>query len=447
MTLVAALVAVLAEALATGALGEWIATGYTGSAEAFPLAGFAVVALLGFALAKGLAVFELRRRWRLVLAGAGSYAVLYGALRFVFAGDVATWDLSWVAEFFQDPDETSRRGGRAFVAALLLTALWARAVYRGGTEVDLERFPRGVLPALGVAVVAATLASPSERAEEVARAAFASVVFGTMALVVSQLARSGMTFGQLRAGSFALLLVGAVVGAVGGAVVLFGLAYGAVAPVVGEAVLEAAIVVLTWVLTPVVWLVDRLVALIRPDEPSFRPAADVARGLLGGAPAEEGEPGGPLQVVGYLGRALLLLLLVAAFALLGLGAFRFWRGVAGAGATVTVEPAGSPAGALRRFFGYRGKAAGSPVRRASHPVVALYVRVLAAAERRGVRRSPGSTPRELQPVLRTTFGDVVTDHITDALERVRYAGRPVARAEVERMADAWREVERREGLG
>jgi hypothetical protein len=226
-------------------------------------------------------------------------------------------------------------------------------------------------------------------------------------------------------------------------VLLFGVLYAVAAPALGTALFDGALFVLTWTLTPVVWVVERLMAVLRPDNPELQPPHELARGLLGeGEPG--GEPGGAWRVLAYLGRASILMLLLALFAILALAAFRFWHRFASAEPPrADVERAGGPGddlrGMLRRLARWPERRHGRPL----HPVAALYLRAVEAASRRGVVRSPGSTPAELRLPLRAAIGDPVTDRITDALEAFRYAGRPPDPAAVRRLEEEWRAAERR----
>jgi hypothetical protein len=240
------------------------------------------------------------------------------------------------------------------------------------------------------------------------------------------------------------VLLALVIGSVGAAVVLFGVVYTAAASTIGHAVLDGAVVVLTWLLTPVAWTIERLLNLFRSGEAPLQPPREIARGILGtGEQASESQ--GAWGWLAYVGRASILMLLLAFFAAVATAAFRFWGHRA---RTVGVGPevggSGSLAedlmGALRRLV---GRSEGSLRARRLHPVAALYLRVLAAGARRGVVRAPGNTPEELREPLRAAVGDPVTDRITDALEAFRYAGRPPDADAVRRLDEEWRVVERR----
>ncbi len=443
MTALALLAALLSEALLASAVAQWIGSGYRDGQQVMPLAALVAVALAGVGAGSALSRFELPRKVRWAVAGLTSYAVLYGSLRFVYAGDLALWNLAWVADVFADADQAAERGADAFIAALLAGTLWARAVHRGVSDVDLESFARSGAPTMAAAALAAALGAATDRAEAVAAAAFASVTAGALALILAQLARSGTTFGDLRAGSFAAALVALALGAAGAAVLLFGIAYAAAAPTLGAALLDGAVFVLTWVLTPVVWVIERLLALLRPDTPELQPPRELARGLLGeGEPGSE--PGGGWRALAYLGRASVLMLLLALFAFLGLAAFRFWRRSAGSEPLqAEVERAGGLGDDARELLRRLARRPERGHRRPLHPIAALYLRVVDVASRRGVVRTPGTTPEELRLPLRTAIGDPVTDRITDALESFRYAGRPPDAAGVHRLEEEWRAAERR----
>jgi hypothetical protein len=440
----AVIAALAAEALWASAIAQWIGAGYRPDQQIVPWPGFLAVAALGFFAASLLSHVDLSRRAWLGAAAMASYVVLYGTLRFIFAGDLALWDFGWVAMFLRDADAAAERGADAFIAALLLVPLWARAAARGSSDVDLESFGRSTLPVMVGAPLTAALGAASSRADAIAATAFAAVAVGVLALTFAQLARSGATFGDLRAGSFAAVLLALVIGSVGAAVVLFGVVYTAAASTIGHAVLDGAVVVLTWLLTPVAWTIERLLNLFRSGEAPLQPPREIARGILGtGEQASESQ--GAWGWLAYVGRASILMLLLAFFAAVATAAFRFW-GHRARPVGVGPEVAGSGSlaedlmGALRRLV---GRSEGSLRARRLHPVAALYLRVLAAGARRGVVRAPGNTPEELREPLRAAVGDPVTDRITDALEAFRYAGRPPDADAVRRLDEEWRVVERR----
>lgn len=443
MIALAVLVALLAEALLASAFAHWVGTDYREGRQVFPLGAFLAVALAGLLTPWLLARFELSRRAQVLGVAVVGYAVVYGSLRFVFAGDMALWDLSWVADFLADAEGTAARGADAFVAALLAAALWARALSRGTSEVDLETFPRTVVPAIALATAVAAVAAATTAADTVAAHSFAAVVAGAGAMTLAQLARSGATFGQLRAGTFAGTLLGLVVMAVIVAVAVFGVVYRLVAPALGDALLEAMVTLLTWVLTPVVWIVDRLMALIRSEGSQFAPPSELARGVLGGDEVAA-ERGGPWTVFEYLGRAMLLFVVLSMFVALGLGAFRFWHRRQGHRPTnAEVERVGTLAADLRGAWRRLLARPERPTGKRPHPIVALYLRMLDIAALGGLVRTPGATPSELRRPLHETIGDPVTDRITDALEEYRYGGRPPADATLQLLGGEWRRAEER----
>jgi len=133
----AVIAALAAEALWASAIAQWIGAGYRPDQQIVPWPGFLAVAALGFFAASLLSRVNLSRRAWLGAAAMASYVVLYGTLRFIFAGDLALWDFGWVAMFLRDAHAAAVRGAVAFVAAPLLVPLWALASGRCCSDCDL----------------------------------------------------------------------------------------------------------------------------------------------------------------------------------------------------------------------------------------------------------------------------------------------------------------------
>ncbi len=444
MVALALLAALACEAVVFAQFQRWVATGYEPGDPYLPAGAFVMAMVAGYGLARGLASFEIGRRMQIAIAAGVASVVLYGTLRFVFAGDLALWDLSWIADFVADADETSRRGGHAFFGALLLLGAWARASYRGSQEVDLEAFPRQLAPAFALATIVAVLGAATEAGDAIAWHALGAYTLGAVALALSQLARSGTTFGELRAGSVAGVLLAGVAGAAAALVLLFGFAYREVAGAAGDAIIDAVAWVIVVLLTPVAWVLERVLAWLLPDQWEPISLAEApARFLEGeGADTEQSTPA-VVRGLSAAGRALLLLTVLAAFAFAALAAVRAWRRPPrGSEARVETERAGRAGeglgGMLRRWLGRR-----SPAEPAAHgPATRIYLEMLAEAAERGRPRPSWATPEEFRPVLREAIAAPVADDATEAFEEERYAGRQPPSERVSRLSEAWQRVRR-----
>ena|GEM_PF-1507237 len=442
MVALALLAALACEAVVFAQFQRWVATGYERGDPYVPAGAFVAAMAAGYGVARGLASLELRRRAQLGITAAVAWVVLYGALRVVFAGDLALWDLSWVADFLADADETSRRGGHAFFGALLLLGAWVRASYRGSREVDLEAFPRQLAPAFVAATIVPVAGAGSGAADAIAWHGLAAYALGAAALAFSQLARSGTTFGELRAGSVTGVLLVSVAAAVLALVLLFGIAYRQVADAAGDAIIDATAWAVVVLLTPVAWVLEHVLSWLLPDEWEPVSLTEAPVRFLEGE-GTRGEDSSPAVVRGLsaAGRALLLLAVLGAFALAALAAVRAWRRPSpGAAAGVEVERAGGLGeglgGALRRWW-RRGGAAARP---AGGPATRIYLEMLAEAAERGRPRPSWATPEEFRPILREALATPLTDEATEAFEEERYGGRPAPAERVSRLAAGWQRV-------
>ncbi|MBI2767391.1 MAG: DUF4129 domain-containing protein [Chloroflexi bacterium] len=428
----AVIAAVAAEALAVYVAAELLAAGY-GPANRHAIGAwlFVLVAFLGFGLPRLLDELDLSPRANIAIAGAVAYVALYGAIRISFAGDFAIWDLSWALDFVRDAGDALQRGGRAMLGAGLLIALWARASYRSNEEVELELIPRAVgIPFILVTALVVAGAA-STRSGEIGRGGVAFYAVAVLAMSCSQLALSGATFGELRAGGITAMLLGATVAVTIGAVVLFGIVFGVLGPALGSIIGRAVEVVLTVLLTPVAWVLERLFQYLLggarlPD------LTDATRTASQQANQGPGEDASPIQTAGgYLLRIFALLVVLGGVALVVAWYMRLRRRT---GARTPSQGERSAAGALgddlRGIFHSLFRRGGGTPTPAGSEAERLYLDVLARARQKGHPRDPADTPGEFAPELQDAFASElqraaevsITDDITAAFEQARYGG-------------------------
>ena len=426
----------IAEALVFATLAALLAATYDDpSHNAVSAWAFCLVGLAGYGLPVLVDGFDIEpRKGVAVTAGAGAL-LIYLLLRITLFGDVAIWDLSWIGDFLSDAQSTLRSGGHVLVGSVLLIATWARANARSAQEIEMELIPRTVALPFAFATIFVILGAPGETSGEVARAGAAFYAFAIMALCFSQLAMSGATFGEVRAGSTAgILLLGTAGVAVVGLVVI-ALLTTVLGPVVGPVISKAVEVTLTIVLTPFAWVLTRFFEAIFGNTDPF---ANINLDPIQ-VSEEAGDPDSSerstIGRAGLFGMRVLALLLMLAIAGLVLAIFvrmRNRRRVAlddGRQASA-VGDLRSDLGSLWRSLFHRGST--REPGEATTEATRLYLEVLAKAEGSGHARPQGETAREFAPELRATFATPVTDDITQAFEAARYAGRePDARAVAE----------------
>lgn len=441
---VAVLASLLADAFLFAALAELFANAYSGpTPHAVGWWGFVAVGLLGFWLPRFLAGFDLPARRAYLLTAAAGLTAIYLVVRIEVAGDVAIWNFAWVADFLEDASTTIERGGRGIVATLLLGAAWARASYRAADEVEMESIPKSAAIPFALATLVIVAGAASDRSGEVGRAGAAFFAFAVIALAASQLSLSGTTFGDLRAGSTAGVLLAATVAVSALGLVTFTVVAPIVGPIVAPVVGKVVEVVLTIILTPFAWVLTRFFELILGGNNPFEGLQDNLADRRG--EAAEGEPGEDspvarisvflLRALALGGMAVLVIGLVIIF--VRLRRRQQARAAAPAAASLAGDFRGDLRGWLRSLIPGRRRPTLDP---GGSEAARLYVEVLQRAEHEGHPRPDGLTPREYLPELHQAFATAVTDDITAAFEEARYGGREPDPRAIEDLRRRWREV-------
>lgn len=436
----------IADALVFATLAALLGVAYDGPGH-HPVGvwAFCLVGLAGYGLPVLVEGFEINP-WKAIALTAGAGALLiYLCLRISLFGDVAVWDLSWVGDFLTDAQSALEAGGHAITGAVLLVATWARANARSASEIEMELIPRSVAIPFAVATLLVVLGAPSAQAGEVARAGAAFYFFAILALCLSQLAMSGATFGEVRAGgTVGVMLLGTAGVAVLGLGVI-ALLTTVLGPVVGPVISKAVELTLTVILTPFAWVLTRFFEAIFGNADPF---ANMNLDPLQ-VSQEAGNPDhadrSTVGKAGLLGMRAFALLVMLALAALVLAVFvrvrNRRRRVFDDGRQV------APAGDLRGDLGslwrslFHRKPGAAPGA-ASTEATRLYLEVLARAEGSGHARPQGETAREFAPELKAVFSTPVTDEITRAFEAARYAGREPDPRTIAELRSQW-ERERR----
>jgi hypothetical protein len=421
----AVLGSVIVESLAVYVCAEWIAGAYAHSQQhAIAAWVFVAVSLVSFGTPRLVEFFALSRKTTAAVTLAIAFVTFYGAVRLEFAGDLALWNFGWAADFIRDAEATTRAGNRAIIGVLLLLALWIRAAIRSHDETDLDWIPRSVTAPFAIVTTVVVLAAAGDRSGEVARAGAAFYAVAVMTLACSQLALSGTTFGELRAGGTTAMLLGGAVAATIACVVVFGIAFAVLAPVLGPPIGRAIEFVLVILLTPPAWLLSHLFDLLMGGASPLKELPQSTLDAAQNTKDPEAHHRSPWGQAGlYAMRGLALVVIAGAVAGVVVLLARLRRRIrelrAGGPETTTSGSLGEDArNLLRSLFGRgpRGGEGGAGVYR-------LYSDVLHQAARRGHERRPGQTPSEFAPELGVAFQAPVTDEITAAFEQARYAGR------------------------
>lgn len=439
----ARLLSVTGEALAVYVVAEWLASGFDDAdRNALNALTLVIVALVAYAVPNVVEALKLAPRPAAWFGGIVAFVVLYGALRVEFAGDFALWDFGWVRDFITEAEKTLRDGSQALLGAALLAITWARTSFRAANEIDLESLPRSTSTPFIIVTIVLVLSIWTDRTGEIGRAGAAYYAAALLTLAGSQLAMSGATFGELRAGGTTALLLAGTVGVTVVGVIVFWLAFGVIGPAIGPGLGKAAEVVATAVLTPPAWLLEQLFKFLiaRGFELPKLDLSNIVQDTSQQANKGPDEGSNGAQQAGiYLVRALALIVAVGVLVLAVAWYMRFRRRLRAVHEqAVSAGRAGSfrddLGAALRSLFERRAGGA----EQALTPVRRLYREVLTEAEKKGQPRMVAETPDEFEPRLAGAFDVALTADITRAFDQARYGGREPAVAEVQELERRWR---------
>ncbi len=438
-----AILAILAsEALSVYALAELFTAGFGDGKEGAPDAALLVAVALGaYFIPQGVAWLRFEGRRAAAVAAAAAFVVIYGAMRIAFASDVAIWDFGWAIDFLRDSKKSAENGGAPMLGSLFILVTWVIASRRANEEVEFDLIPRQVGIPFALVTIALILSVYTDRGGEVARGGAAFYTVAVIALACSQLARSGATFGDVRAGGTTAVLLGATLGLTVASVLVFGVLFAFAGPHIGPPLGNAIEKVAYVVLYPPAWLLEKLFSALFGGAGVLDQLENVRQSPVA---TEQGsvapkEPSAAERAGEYGLRTIGLIILFAIVAGAAAWYVRVRRktGVLRSdGATVSAAGAFGEdlRGLLRNPFhrGHRGDA--SPHSRAQQ----LYLEVLAGAGRRGQERTPGQTPDEFAPALEGVFQTALTNDITAAFDQARYAGREPDERTLADLESRWR---------
>jgi hypothetical protein len=407
---------------------------------------FCLVVILGYGLPRMLEGFEIDQQKGSLAAGAVGLVAVYVLVRFTVQDSLAFWDLGWIADFMRDAQSTAEAGGHAVTGAILLIGAWTRATFRSNDEVEMESIPKAVAIPFAVVTVLVVVGAATDRSGEVARAGAGFYVVAILSLAFSQLALSGATFGDVRAGSTAgVMLAGTAAVAVVGLLII-GLLTTVLAPVVGPILSTTVETVLTIVLTPFAWALTKLFELLFAGNNPFPNIMENAvRTSEEAANPDEAENRSAASEAGlFLMRTLALLIFLG---VAYLAATMFVRLRRRRDLRAREDRETTVVGSLREDFGsmFRGlfsRRRGHDPGYATTEATRLYLEVLQKAEQAGHARPQGETAREFAPELNQTFATPVTDDITRAFEAARYAGREPDARMIEELRRRWQQEAR-----
>jgi hypothetical protein len=439
---VAAIAATLiAEALTFYVVNELLAASWDqtsgGSVRAVT---YIFIVIAAFGLPRILDSLAIEGTRGYAILGTVSTVLLYALFRIEFAGDIALWNWSWVGDFVTDAEAATEDAGHVVFGAVLIIAAWARGAWRSTSEFELEFVPRYLAIPFAVVIVAVLLAGWSDRIDLVGRGAGAFFVCAVFALALSQLALSGASIGNVKAGEVTtLLLLGTAAVTVVG-VIVFGLLFGILGDELGAGIGFVVTLVLTILLTPIAYLFEFIFGFLLSGADSGGELMPPQEIVPGGEPAEPNDPSGfaeALLIAFRIGALLLVLGVIAGVIAFVTRLRRQRRERAAAGPEVTSS--GSLGGDLRSLLGGMFRRDGASESFRGSGIHALYHSVLEDARKGGRVRAEAETPTEFAPALHSLFHTNTTDDITKAFEQARYAGRPPAPEELADLEHRWNE--------
>jgi hypothetical protein len=381
----------------------------------------------------------------MAITGAGGLFLIYALVRITTAGDIAVWDLAWIRDFLQSAASTADRGGHAITASVLLLATWARTSLGASDDIEMESFPRSFALPFAFVTAFVVVGAITDRSGEVGRAGAGFYALAIMSLACSQLALSGATFGEMRAGSTAGVILLATGGVAVVGLLVIGLFTAVLGPIVGPVISSGTQWILTIVLTPFAWALTKLFEFLFAGASPFEGLTEATRQTTqdaGKPKPEEHSAAGEAGLFMLRMVALLLFFAVAAAIVTVFVRLQKRRN------TAIVD--GREVGIAGNFRDDLGSMFRSLFRRPPHrepgyastEATRLYLEVLGRAESAGHNRPAGETASEFAPELQQAFATPVTDDITRAFEAARYGGREPDPRTVDELRRRWLEEAR-----
>ena len=371
----------------------------------------------GFALMRGLTYAGLDGALGAIVLLAASVVVLNVLLHIALVGDLRVWDPSGLTELFarpsnalssvnlealvRDANPTRPTSSIAAFEFMGMIVLWARFVVAGRGRVTFERMLRSFSIGFLLTIVGLALAS-IEGIRSMGLFTVPQFILGLLGLAVANNARTvAPAEGARRIGPWVASVGGTIAVLFGVALLLGTLAFlnvAALLTAVGDVAMNIVGAVLIAVLTPIFWVIERILDLLRShgivlpvNVPSFAdlqpPKPDIT-----GADAPASSVTMWLQNGLRFAAVMLICYIVYRLALIVMGR----RRLSNMAVDEVRAQASSATGFGSLLRGMMSRVRGSTddawVRR--EPVYRLYARAAGAAEARGFRYQLGETPIE-----------------------------------------------------
>jgi len=373
-----------------------------------------------------------------------SILALNALLHLALAGDLRVWDSSGFARFVDDPqspfvgdltaesfienpDLHTLQGSSFLVVIVGLFAEWFRFLWAGRGRVTFERVLRSFTISFPLVLLAAFAASAAGIG--VGALALTYFVLGVIALAVANAARAVDQGDEVtRAAPWALSLLGSV-GVIGGVAAAFALlAFLQVDAALGP-IADGVIAVFTWVLvlilTPIFWVVERVVGVLfgGADLTFLREAME--RAQQWGQPPEGGRENDGLLPgwVRELARLAVLAVLAAGVYFLARFIFRRFDARPDDPYSELRERGDESAGIgrlLRNLVPGRDRGSEDVRWLERHAIYRLFARSVGDAEDRGFVRRAGETPLEFAAAAARRLGAPMLAPIAEEFDRARY---------------------------
>ena len=408
--LVAAVILGAFAAYAVGRTVTRLRLGAAGTALGLLLSIFAINAILHLALAGDLRIWD-----------SSGFARFVDDTQSPFVGDLTP------ESFIENPDIHTLQGSSFLVVIVGVTVEWFRFLWAGRGRITFDRVLRSFTVSFPLVLLAAFAASAAGFGVGVL--ALTYFVLGVISLAVANAARAVDQGDEVtRAAPWALSLLGSV-GVIGGVAAAFALlaflqVEAALAPIA-----DGVIGVITWVLvlilTPIFWVVERVVGLLfgGADLTFLREAMERAQQLGQPPPGERDNDGLLPGWVRDLARLAALTVLAAGVYFLARYIFRRFDSKPD-DAYGELRERGDEAAGIGRLLRnlVPGRDRGSDDARwiERHAIYRLFARSVGDAEDRGFLRRPGETPLEFATAAARRLGAPVLTPIADEFDRARY---------------------------
>ena len=363
-----------------------------------------------------------------------SVVAFYAILRLDIVGDLALWDLAWLASLVRGEAEAG-----AVAETVVLLGVWLWGVARGGRPPEAHELATeagaGFVALVGIAALGAGSEAP-------AAALWMPIPYAACALLALGLQRGGGV--ESRAGGSQSWLLWA------GGVVLVAAVIAALAALAGPSfaslgdallwVVRGLLIAVAIVLSPLIFalafILEGVMNLLnfeglREMEPRQQEP-----------PAERDPASGEgtwVTVLEYATRGGVILLATAiALGLLWFAFRRLTRKRRSAGEErEEFLPDEREGGFWTVISGALGRLRPGSALRGRDAIGRLYLAVLREAEARGLPRPPSATPNEFAPALASQFASHVPEEISLAYSEARYGGRAPDEERIEAMRREW----------